>query len=279
MNVHHVAIDVCREAIARRYVAAVGGIIFLSQIGLLLALDIDVVEGVIVSTKLFGDQVKGGEIGKNAAEMMGPVLRALVYAVFHLGTLFGIVATSDIAVRLLSPGRVELSLSLPIRRWELATGIYFGVLVLAFAGMVFAVGGFSLVLFWKAEFSSIAPFIGAVAAAVGFATVYAVMLLASTIIRSQALASGAGLGLYITALVTSDRVEFASWFEHGWPRDLASVIVAPLPRLQTLVSIGADMATSETWKLAELAGVTAGALLFAAACVVGASTVVWWRDY
>ncbi len=278
MNVHNVALDVGREAIARRYVAAVAGIILLGQLGVLLALDIDVVEGVIVSTKLFGEAVKGDSTG-SAAELMGPVLRALVHLVFHLGTLFGIVATSDIAVRLLSPGRVELALSLPIRRWELAVGIYLGVLVLALVGYVFAVGGFSAILFYKAEFATIAPFIGAVCAALGFATVYATMLFASTLIRSQAVASGAGLSLYIVSLATSNREQVASWFEAGWPRELVGVIIAPLPRLATLVGIGADMATQEQWRLAELAGVTAGAAAFAAACLGGAALVVWWRDY
>lgn len=279
MNVLHIAVDVCREALARRYIAAVAGIIVLGQLGLLLALDIDVVEGVIVSTKLFGDAVNSGKPAGAAAEMMGPALRALVYVVFHLGTVFGIVATSDIAVRLLSPGRVELALSLPIARWQLAVGMYIGVLMLALGANVFAVGGFSAILFYKAEFTTVAPFIGAVCGAVGFATVYAPMLLASALIRSQAVASGAGLGLYIVALATSNREQVASWFEAGWPRGIAEVVIAPLPRLATLVGIGADMATEAQWRWAELAGVTAGATLFASACLAAAALVVWWRDY
>jgi hypothetical protein len=278
MNFHHVAMDVCREAVARRYVAVIAGMIVFAQVGLLLALDLDVVEGVIKGSELFGKSLSGGN-DKSVEEAMAPVLRAIVLAVFHLGTLFGIVATSDIAVRLLSPGRVELSLSLPIRRWELGVGIYLGVLVLAIAGMVFAVSGFALILFWKAEFVTIAPLVGAVAAALGFATVYSVMLLASVIIRSQALASGAGLSLYLISLITSDRLEVVSWFERGWPRDVAGVVVAPLPRLQTLVNKGWEVANGATEHGLELAGVAGGALMFAAVFVAAASTVIWYRDY
>ena len=278
MSLHHVAVDVCREAVARRYVAVVAGMILLAQVGLLLALDMDVVEGVIKGSSLFGktlDKASGEDVDK----VMGPVLRAIVYTVFHLGTLFGIVATSDIAVRLLSPGRVELSLSLPIRRWELAAGIYLGVLMLALAGMTFAVSGFSAILFWKAEFVSIAPLIGALSAAMGFAAVYAVMLLASVVARSQALASGARLGIYIVSLVTSDREEVVSWFERGWPRDVAAVVIAPLPRLQTLVSQAWDVASGAAEMSMELAGVAAGCATFTLAFVAASAAVVWYRDY
>ncbi len=278
MNLHNVALDVCREAIARRYVAAVAIIILLTQLALLLALDIDVVEGVIKTSTLFGESISGPD-NEAVSEAMAPVLRAIVLTVFHLGTLFGIVATSDIAIKQLAPGRVELSLSLPIRRWELAAGIYLGVLLLAFAGMVLAVSGFSGVLFWKTKFVTVAPFIGAVAAALSFATVYAVMLFASVLIRSQALTSGAGLGIYLISLITSNREEVVSWFERGWPRDLTAFVIAPLPRLHTLVSKGWDVANGAPDATFELITVTAGVVIFAATFVAAAAAVVWYRDY
>ena len=278
MNILHVALDVCREAVARKFVAAVVVLILLAQIGLVLALDLDVVEGVITGSKLFGKTIEGKQAA-SAEKILQPVLRAIVYAVFHLGTIFGIVATSDIAIRLLSPGRVELSLSLPIRRWELAAGMYIGVLLLAMAGMLFAVSGFSVILFWKAEFLTIAPFIGAVSAALAFATVYAAMLLASCLVRSQALSSGVGMALYIVCLLTSNREQTFAIFERGWSRDIASVVIGPLPRLQTMVSTAWDVAAGQSDDVALLVAVTAGALAFAAACVTAAATAVWYKDY
>ena len=277
MTVLRVIVDVFREAFARKTILALFVGILLSLVVLALALDLDVVQGAIVAGNLFGTVILG--TAGSATEKLGPVFKAVTGTVFHMGILFGIVSMSNIAAQLLAPGRVELLLSLPVRRWELVLGTWSGVVAIALLAATFAIGGFSAVLFYKAGFFSFAPVIGASCAAVGFMAVYAVMLFATTLVRSAAVASGSGIGLYLFSLLTSDRATFVSWFSNETVRTVVGILIAPLPRLKTLAAIGMDAAAGEAWQGMELAGVVAGTLAFAAGCVFAASWVVSGRDY
>lgn len=277
MNVLAVFLDVLREAFAKRYVPALFGLLVLGLAGTALALDLDVVEGAIVGSRLFGEILR--EPMAPADVYLRPVLHAATAVTFHLGMLLGIVATSDIAAGLLAPGRVELLLSLPLRRAELIVGTWLGVLAIALLAAGCAIGGFSLILFVKAGFFTAAPAIGAACAAVGFMAVYAQMLLVTTIARSPALAAGSGLCLYIAGVATSDRDAFLALFDGGVAREVAAFAIAPLPRLQTLASIGMDAASGQPWSLGELAMVLAATLAFSAACIAAACQVTAWKDY
>lgn len=278
-NALHVAFDVVREALARRTVLGILVLLALGQIGLGLALDLDVVEGAIVSSRMLGDAIGLGRNGGGVREQLRPVFEFMTHAVFHLGMIFGVVVTSDIAARALSPGRVELLLSLPVRRIELVLGIYIGVGLVALGGTLFAVGGFSAVLLWKAGVATPAPLFGAVAAALGFSAVYAAMLLITTIARSPALAAGSGMLLYIVAAATSKREAVLSWFESGWPRDTAAVLLAPLPRLLGLSRIGADLAAGVTFDWGDAILPLGTTLFFATAALAAAAYVVQGKDW
>ncbi|MCO4762433.1 MAG: ABC transporter permease subunit [Myxococcales bacterium] len=283
MTVLHIAFDVVREAVARRHLAVVFALIAVAQITLAMALDLDIVGGAIVASRLFGSIAEQpsatGGVSVGAEEQLRPVFRVLVGAVYHLGVLFGIVATADIAVKSLSPGRVELLLSLPVRRAELLLGTYLGVALIALAGSIFAVGGFSAVLFWKAGFATTAPFFGALMAVLGFAIVYSAMLLATTVARSAALASGVGLAVYLLSVIADDREEVRSWFTAGWGREVAAWVIAPLPQLRTLGRIGRDIAGGQAFDGAQLAAAAAAAAAFAGACLIAALWQVERRDW
>ncbi len=279
LNIAYVAADVVREALARRSILAILAVLGLGQVGLLVALDIDVVEGAVVSSRLLGELIDLCDVGSSAGEAMRPVYRFLGHAVFHLGMIFGVVSTSDLAVRALSPGRVELLLSLPVRRADLVIGTWFGVMAVSLSGAVFAIGGFAAVPGLKVGSASLAPLFGAGAAAVGFGAVYAAMLLATTLVRSAALAGGVGMALYVVATATSARHEVLLAFERGWARDVAGVLLAPLPRLLGVAKAGAALAAGEALDGEELAIALGTTVCFAVACVLLAVHVVQRRDW
>ncbi len=280
--VRHIAADVLREATARRYMAVVFGLIALGQVTLALALDLDVVGGAIVTSRFFGNALGGtATAGAAASDQLRPVFAALTGATYHLGLIFGVLATADIAVKSLSPGRVELLLSLPVRRWELMLGTFTGVGLIALGGMLFAVTGFCAVLFWKAGFATYAPVAGALMSVFGFLVVYAVMLLATTLARSAALASAAGFLVYLLSVIADDREEVRSWFTAGWTRELAGWVVAPLPRVRTLGrlarAIGSD-GLEALWT-ADAGAAILGAAAFGGACLALAIVRVERKDW
>ncbi len=277
MTVLLIAADVVREAFARRYMIALFGFIVLFLIGLTLAVDLEIVEGALAAGRLFGTNLT------NAIVPVDVVLRSIFQVValftFYVGLLFGVVASADIAPKMLAPGRVELLLSLPVRRTELVLGTYLGVGVIASLTTAFAVGGVSLVLFYKAELVTSAPALGALMAVAGFLPLYGAMLLATSLVRSSALAAGAGIFLYLAGLVTSDREQFLGFFRDGLARELLGVVIAPLPRLGALADAGAAAASGDGVSWAVLFPVLGGALAFTGATVALACFLVSGKDY
>jgi Cu-processing system permease protein len=280
-QVLHVALDVVREAAFSRHLIVLFGLIFLGLVALALSLDLEVVNGTIAAGKLFGNPVMGGKDGGvAAATVLAPLMGAVAYLVFYGGLLFLVVAVADIAPKLLAPGRVEHVLSLPLRRTELVVGVYIGVLLIGLLAAVFAIGGASAVLFVKLELATPAPLIGALAALVGFAVLYAVMLAVATVARSAALSAGAAIFVYAAGIATSERQLVLSLIKNGFTREIAALVMGPLPRLKTLADMGAEGAAANAaiqWTNA--VGVIGGAAAFGLFFLVVACIVVNLKDY
>ncbi|HME90303.1 MAG TPA: hypothetical protein VKE49_02690, partial [Myxococcaceae bacterium] len=100
-----VALDVLREARSRKWVLALVIAISLTLIFLALSLRMDVLDGALASTRLFG-ALLGTDI-RSAEVALRPVFRAAAYVIYYGGLRFGVLGCSDFAPRLLSPGRIE----------------------------------------------------------------------------------------------------------------------------------------------------------------------------
>jgi hypothetical protein len=126
---------------------------------------------------------------------------------------------------------------------------------------------------------TVAPLAGALGAVLGFMAIYGVMLLVSTVVRSAAMAAGAGLFFFIGAVLVSDRQQFLGWLEEGVVRSVLSVVITVLPKLGSLAEAGGHAAQGLPVLPGELWFVVGGTALFALACVALASFVVSGKDY
>ncbi|MBI1944738.1 MAG: hypothetical protein HYS27_03525 [Deltaproteobacteria bacterium] len=277
-TVWNVAADVLREAVFSKYLIVLFGLIFLGLVTLALALDLEVVDGMISAGKLFGGTIIGGQ-SMAVGELLTSIMPVIVYLVCFLGTIFMIIAVADIAPRVLQPGRVELTLSLPIRRHELVAGIYLGVLIIAASSTLFGIGGASMVLFVKLKMASAAPLVGALCALVGFLAIYGVMLATSCVARSPALSAGFGFLVFGAGLATSDRRLVLMLIKSGVTRDLAALVMGPLPRLKTLADIGGEYAGGQAIRWGEAVPVIGGSVAFGLFFVALACIVVTVKDY
>ena len=277
-TVWNVAADVLREALFSKYLIVLFGMIFVGLVTMALALDLEVVDGMISVGKLFGGTIIGGT-PVAAGELLTSILPVIVYLVCFLGCVFMIIAVADVAPRVLQPGRVELTLSLPIRRHELVMGIYLGVLIIAASSTLFGIGGASLVLFVKLKVASAAPLIGALCALVGFLAIYGVMLSTACVARSPALSAGFGFLVFGCGLATSDRRLVLSLIKSGVTRDLAALVMGPLPRLKTLADIGGEYAGGQAIRWSEAMPVIGGSVAFGLFFVTLACIVVTVKDY
>ena len=96
----------------RRWFLALGLAITVILFIMGAALRLDVVDGALAATRLFGRELHTNIRSVDVA--LRPVFQAASYIVFYGGLLFGILSCADFAPSLLSPGRIEHLLSLPV---------------------------------------------------------------------------------------------------------------------------------------------------------------------
>ena len=266
-----VAVDLLREAAARRWFLALG----LGLTGLLLilltSLRLEVVDGALAATRLFGKPLYHSIQAADVA--LRPVFQAASQIVFWGGLCFGVLSCADFAPALLSPGRIEHLLSLPVRRWELLAGTFLGVLALAVAGAVYASAGLVLVLGAKTGVWTGWPVVSAVLAALAFATVYAGMLAVTVWVRSAALSAAAGASLIILGVLATHRKALLDVMGQGIGRALFAAVTAVVPPIGKLADAAAALASSAPLAPGGLVRLLAGTAAFAGALLA----VAMWR--
>ena len=277
MTVLHVARDVVREAFSSKLMLllflAIGAFLLL----LTFSLDLDVVDGALAGSRLFGKAAGNSIVPVDV--FLRPAFQAMAWVTFYFGLLFGIVVTADVAPRMLQPGRVELMLALPVRRFELVLGLFVGVATLCALSTSVATGGVSLVLFVKAKTFTLAPVAGAAMAMIGFCSIYAVMLAVGTIVRSAAVSAGAGLFIYGLGIIAAGKNTMMMWTTNKVVSTAIDVVLTPVPNLQALADVGAGVAAGEKVAMAAVMPVVGGSLAFAAFAVLVACAVVQSKDY
>lgn len=262
MKVFAVARDLLLEAATRKWMLAlvVGVTLALGLIG--LSLRFDVVDGALTATRLFGKPVNHDI--QAADVVLRPLFQSAAYVVFYGGMGFGILTTSDFAPTLLSPGRVEFMVALPVRRYQLLAGTLVGVLVISSLAALYGAGGLVLILGLKTGLWNMGPLWAALLASVSFTGVYAAMLATAVFVRSAALSTAVGAFVFGLGIVASYRAEVVRALAPGVLRTVISLVLLVVPRVQTLAEASADLAVRAPAP-ESLWGLVGGVLVFAAA--------------
>jgi ABC-type transport system involved in multi-copper enzyme maturation permease subunit len=268
---------VLREAASRKFILAfllgvTGVLVMLS-----LSLKIEVVDGALAASRLFGEVM---DLDIRAVDVaLKPVFMAAAAIVFYGGILFGIVSCSDFAPSLLSPGRIEHLLALPLRRWHILAGTFLGVMTLAVTGALYGSVGLVLIFGVKTGYWTAGPVIAALLACVSFAAVYAVMLTTATLVRSAALCAALGGLTLIAGILAGYRTKIAPFLEEGLSRNLFKGVTLVLPRLSSLAQASMDLAASTPLAVQSLTMLLVGVFVFGLGVL---SVGFWWfegRDY
>lgn len=255
-----VAADLLREAASRRWFLALGIGITAALLVLGFALRLEVVDGALAATRLFGKTVTSDIRSVDVALRF--VYRAAAYVLFYGGLAFGIVACADFGPSLLAPGRIEHLLSLPVRRYELLLGTFLGVLALSMIGAVYGAGGFTLIFAIKTGSWTLRPIAAALLASVTFAGIYGAMLTAAVALRSAALSAAVGVVLFILGIIAGYRDRLDTFFESGVAREAFRAVTFVLPRVSSLADASADIAASASVRTGVLVSQMTGLLVF-----------------
>lgn len=262
---------VLREAASRKFILAFLIGITLVLIVLSLSLKLEVLDGALAATRLFGEELHSNIRAVDVA--LRPLFQASAYVVFYGGILFGIVACSDFAPSLLSPGRIEHLLALPLQRWHILAGTFLGVMTLALCGSLYGSVGLWLIFGVKTGYWPTGPLIAALLACGSFAAVYAVMLTTATLVRSAALCAAAGFLTFVAGIIAGYRSSIAPVFEEGLSRKLFLGVTAVIPRLSALANASADLAAAQPLGVKSLEMLLAGVVVFG----LGVLAVGFWR--
>ena len=263
MTIIHLAGDLLREALSRRWFLALFIGITLLLLTLGMSLEMDVVDGALAGARLFGSVLDTTVRSVDSA--LRPVFMAAAAVIFYGGTAFMIVASSDFAPSLLSPGRIEHLLSLPVRRWQLMAGTYLGVLALSLICALYGAGGLAVILGLKTGVWAWGPILAALIAVANFATLYAAMVATAIFARSTALSAGVGIALFGFGIVAGLRAEIAPLFREGLGRDAFALATLVVPRVSKLGTAAIDVAGARVIDLSGVATLLSGFVLFALA--------------
>ncbi|MFT3710531.1 MAG: ABC transporter permease subunit [Archangium sp.] len=270
-QVVRVAIDLLIEAGRRKWFIALFGAITLVLLGLGYSLQLDVVDGAIAGSKLFGEFMSKDIVSAN--RVMSGVYMVVSYLAFYGGAFFLAIACSDFAPELLAPGRIEHLLSLPVARWQLLFGTFLGVVTLALLASLYGAGGLTVLLGVKTGVWNARLLLGSLVGWTGFCTIYAVMLTSNFFIRSAAVSGALGVLTLVLGVVSSFRESIAVALEEGYQRTAFNYAMLPIPRLGTLAITASDLAASRDVKFEILARLLGGCLIFSVALL----SVATWR--
>jgi ABC-type transport system involved in multi-copper enzyme maturation permease subunit len=265
-HVLRVALDLLAEARRRRWFLALFGGISLVLLTLGLFLQVEVVDGMIAGSKLFGAVILKDMVSSNRA--FGALYQVLTYFGFYGGLCFLGVACSDFAPELLSPGRIEHLLSLPVARWHLLFGTFVGVSALALASSVYGALGVTLLVGVKTGLWNTHLLQSALLGWVAFSTLYSVMLLANLVVRGAAVSGAAFAVTFLLGILASFQQSIAAAINPGVGRTLFVWLVAPFPRLGQVAILGAHLASGDTLPPYELSRLLSGCAVFAIAVLL-----------
>lgn len=260
-----VALDILKEATARKWFIALGAVITLALFVVGLALRLEVVDGALAATRFFGRDLSSDI--KSVDVAMRPVFNAVSYLVFYGGIIFGASACADFGPSLLVPGRIEHVLALPVKRWQLLFGTFLGVMALAALGSLYGAGGLALLMGVKTGSWNLNPVIAGLLACVGFSAVYAAQLSSTMFIRSTALSTLVGILMFAVGIISGYRSEISGAFEPGAGRAMFELAVSPFPKLSTLADFAGDLAGSSAVDALLLVKIIAGHFVFGLACL------------
>jgi len=260
MKTFAVALDLLREAASRKWFLALALGITAVLCVLAFALRLDVVDGALAATRFFGKTLRTDI--RSADMALRPVFQGTAYMIFYGGLAFGIVACADFGPSLLAPGRIEHLLALPLRRWELLTGTFLGVLMLSVFGALYGAGGLTLILGVKTGVYTIRPILGALLASVTFCAIYGAMLAVAVVVRSAAISAATGILLLIAGIIAGYRDRLDSFFESGLARKAFQGVTLFLPRVSTLANASSDLAGSLPLDGPAIASQIAGLAIF-----------------
>lgn len=246
------------------------------------AVNLDIVEGTLASARLFGQDLRIGDMDIRIEDAVRFLQIGIVSTLYALGVVLALFLTSNYVPSLAREGWVDLLIAQPIGRSTLLLGRALGSIAVVSIGIAYLIGGSWIVLRLKTGFGDIGFLVAGGVILFVYVVSYAATVLAGIVTRSAPVSGMIGFMVWIAGHVMYAFHSLPEWrvaLRAGWPRQVATAISETLywalPKSQGLAQLAVDAARGEplSW------GPMLYSLPFAAVCAVLAC---WWfarRDY
>jgi ABC-type transport system involved in multi-copper enzyme maturation permease subunit len=219
--------DTFREAMARKIFWGLFALSALMVLFFLFILKIDLVEGATATLSLFGNTSKEQDVKK----LVKGVYAGIATFLYTWGMFLAVFASSGLVPSVLEPGRIELLLSKPVRRWHLLLGRYVGNLLLIFANTAFLVLGVWLIMGWKTGIWGGAFLVTIASTVFIFSVLLAVVVLIGVIWESAALATMVTVALMIMSPILAQERNMRKLLSSEWSRQIWKGLYYVLPKV------------------------------------------------
>ena len=224
MKVVAILIDTCRELIYRKTLIVYVGLVTLTHLLFVLALQTDVADGVIAGLTVFGMEGQGSgnsfslgtgrsgaALDMSAADFVRYVQLVVAFMFYALGILLSVLATASLVPHMLQKGAIDLLLSKPMSRPGLFLSKYLGALAVASANLLYLVGGLAIILAWKTGVWNGGLVLSGLAMCLYFASLLGFLVLIGTVTRSTTVSIMIAALLFFVGFIIRFPHQNADW--------------------------------------------------------------------
>jgi ABC-type transport system involved in multi-copper enzyme maturation permease subunit len=224
MRIRALVLDTCRELLYRKTLLFYFGIVTLTHLVLLLALETDAANGLITSVRVFGMEGHAGRGGFqldnraapgglmiDAATLVRGIELAVAWILYPMGILLSVFATASLVPRMLERGSIDLLLSKPVSRPALFAARWLGGFAVAAANLVYLVGGVGVILGFKVGIWNWGFLLSGLTMAVYFGALLGYLALIGILLRSTTIGVMMTAAIYFVSLIVRFPHANADW--------------------------------------------------------------------
>jgi ABC-type transport system involved in multi-copper enzyme maturation permease subunit len=238
--------DTFREAFARKIFWGFFGCSTAVILFFIFLMKIDVVEGALATVSLFGKEMRSQEVRDIVLGVQG----ALAAFLYGFGLFLAVFASAGLIPTVFEPGRIELLLSKPVRRYHILLGRYLGNLLVIAFNMLYLVISVWLILGIKTDIWTHQFLYSAGLTIFVFAVLLTIVLLIAVLSESAVLATMVTFGVMIAGLIVAQKSTIERLLTSEWSRDVVRVLYYALPKVWDLGNISRKLVTGvpiEDW--------------------------------
>jgi ABC-2 type transport system permease protein len=238
--------DTFREAFARKIFWGFFGCSTALILFFIFIMKIDVVEGALATISLFGKESRAQDVHRLVLQVHASIAAFLYTA----GMFLAVFASAGLIPTIFEPGRVELLLSKPVRRYHILLGRYAGNLLVVSLNLFYLVAAVWLIFGVKTGVWTLSFLLSTFITVFIFAVLLALVVLLGVLTESAALATMVTFGLMIISPILAQKKLIEKLLSSEWSRDVVRVLYYAFPKVYDLGRIAREIVLGqpiESW--------------------------------